>query len=174
MEQPENFMVDVPKQIVCKLKKSIYRLKQASRQWYHKFHEVIISFGFEVNTVEDCVYHKFSRSKFIFLILYVDILLACNDIILLHEAKRFLAKHFEMQDLSDASFVLGIQIYRDCSQGILGLSQKNYIDKVLQRFGMQNCKPLDTPVAKCEKFSFSQFLRMILRLRKCKSSPIHL
>ena len=70
--------------MVFKLTKSIYGLKQASRQWYHKFHRVIISFGFEISIVEDCVYHKFNGSKHIFLILYVDdIPLATNDISLL-------------------------------------------------------------------------------------------
>src|SRR3954470_8489594 len=56
---------------ICKLRKSIYELKQASRQWYHKFYQVIVSFGFETNAVEDCVYHKFSGSRYIFLVLYV-------------------------------------------------------------------------------------------------------
>ena len=86
--QPEYFVSRDPKKIVCKLIKSIYGLKQASRQWYHKFHQVIISFGFEMNVVDDCVYHKFNGSKFIFLILYVDdSLLATNDIGILHETK---------------------------------------------------------------------------------------
>ena len=53
-----------------------------------------------------------------------------------------------MKDLGNAFFVLGIQIYRDRSRGILGLSQKAYIDKVLSRFGMSNCAPGDMPVAK--------------------------
>ncbi|KAL9265983.1 Retrovirus-related Pol polyprotein from transposon TNT 1-94-like protein, partial [Drosera capensis] len=80
MVQPESFEVDDPKKMVCKLRKSIYGLKQAYRQWYHKFHQVILSYGFEMNVVDDCVYHKFSGSKFIFLVLYVDdILLATND-----------------------------------------------------------------------------------------------
>ena len=69
------------KSIIYKLNKSIYGLKQASRQWYYKFHQVIISFGLEMNVVDDCVYHKFSGSRHIFLVLYVDdILLATNDI----------------------------------------------------------------------------------------------
>ena len=56
-----------------------------SRQWYYKFHQVIVSFGFEMNVVDDCVYHNFSRSKHIFLILYVDdILFATNDIDMLY------------------------------------------------------------------------------------------
>ena len=139
--------------MVCKLTKSIYGLKQASRLWYYKFHQVIILFGLEINTVDNCVYHKFSRSKHIFLVLYVnDILLATNDIGMLHETKRFLSKNFEMKDLSDAFFVLGILIQRDRSRGILGLSQRSYIDKVLKRFGMQDNKPGDTPVAKGDKF----------------------
>ena len=61
-----------------------------------------------------------------------------------------------MKDLGDASFALGIQIHRNRSRGILGLSQKSYVEKVLKRFGMQECKPGDTPVAKGDKFSLSQ------------------
>ena len=58
-----------------------------------------------------------------------------------------------MKDVSEASLVLGIQIYQDRSRGILGLSQKAYIEKVLERYGMQDCKSGDTPVTKDEKFS---------------------
>ena len=63
MVQPENFVSKDPKKMVFKLTKSIYGLKQASRKWYHKFHQVILSFGFEMNVVNDYVYHKFSGSK---------------------------------------------------------------------------------------------------------------
>ena len=142
--------------MVCKLKKSIYELKQASHQWYYKFHQVIISFGFEMNVVNDCVYHKFSGNKHIFLVLYVDdILLATNDIGMLHKTKRFLSRNFEMKDFGDTSFVLGIQVHRDHSRGILGLSQKSYIDKVFRKFGMYDCKSGDTPIDKGNKFSLN-------------------
>ena len=98
---------------------------------------MIILFGFEMNLVDDCIFHKFGVSNYIFLVLYVDgILLASNDIGLLHKTKRFLAKNFEMKDLGDTSFVLGIQIHRDRSRGTLGLSQKSYIKKVLKRYDM--------------------------------------
>ncbi|RVW23596.1 hypothetical protein CK203_095827 [Vitis vinifera] len=81
----------------------------------------------QLENVDQCIYLKFSGSKFIILVLYVDdILLASSD------------------------------IYRDRSRGILGLSQKAYIDKVLSRFGMSNCAPGDTPVAKGDKFSLHQ------------------
>jgi hypothetical protein len=61
-----------------------------------------------------------------------------------------------MKDLGDASFVLGIKIHRDRSRGILGLSQKSYIDKVLARFGMKDCALEDTPISKGHKFSLKQ------------------
>ena len=69
MVKPENFVSGDAKKMVCKLKKSIYGLKQASRQWYYKFHQVVISLGFEMNLADDCIYHKYSGSKYIFLVL---------------------------------------------------------------------------------------------------------
>ena len=74
---------------------------------YYRFHLVIFSFSFEKNLVDGLIYHKFSGSKFIFLILYVnDILLASNDIGLLYETKKFLSKDINVKDLGDISFVL--------------------------------------------------------------------
>ena len=106
-------------------------------------------------------------SKHIFLVLYVDdILLATNNLGILYDTKSFLSKHFEMKDLSDAFFVLGIKIHRDRSRGILGLSQKNYIDKVSKRFGMQNSKLDDTPVSKGDKFSLSQCPKTNLEIQE--------
>ena len=61
-----------------------------------------------------------------------------------------------MKDIGNASYVLGIQIYRYRSKDILELSQKGYIEKLLQRYGMHDCKPLDTPIAKGDKLSLSQ------------------
>ena len=61
-----------------------------------------------------------------------------------------------MKDLGEATFVLGIQIHQDCPRGDLGLSQETYIEKVLKRNGMQNSKPVDTPVAKGDKLSLDK------------------
>lgn len=59
-----------------------------------------------MNWLDDCIYHKLYGSKYIFLVLYVDdILFATNDICMLHDTKRFIAQHFEMKNLDDASFV---------------------------------------------------------------------
>ena len=91
----------------CRLKKSIYGLKQASKQWYLKFDGTIRKFGFKENVKDNCVYIKFKNEKFIFLILYVDdILLASSDVNLLLETKKFLSTNFDMKDLGEALFVL--------------------------------------------------------------------
>ena len=81
--------------------------------------------------------------------MYVDdILLASNDLNFLFETKQLLTAHFDMKDLGDASFVLGIEIIRDRSRGVLGLFQKNYIERVLSRFNMKSCNPCAAPIQK--------------------------
>ena len=65
MDQPEGFVVKGKEHMVCKVKKSIYRLKQASQQWYLKFNDTITSFGFMENIVDLGIYLKISGSKFI-------------------------------------------------------------------------------------------------------------
>jgi hypothetical protein len=114
----------------CRLRKSIYGLKQASRQWNLKFDETITKFRFKPNVEDNCVYAKFKNGKFIFLILYVDdILLASSDVRLLRETKQFLSSRFDMKDLGEASYVLGIEIHRGRRNGVLGLSQKAYLER---------------------------------------------
>jgi hypothetical protein len=125
MAQPEGFAMEGKEHMGCKLKKSIYGLKQASRQWYIKFDEVIRSFIFTENKVGNCIYVKFKGKDFTILVLYVDdILLASSDNNMLYETKSFCSSNFDMKDLGDASYVLGIEIHRDQTKGILGLSQK--------------------------------------------------
>ena len=72
MEQPTSFVEIGKKDLVFKLNKSIYGLKQASRQWYMKFDRIITQNGFKENTVDICIYLKVSGSSYIFLVLYVD------------------------------------------------------------------------------------------------------
>ena len=98
-------------QMGCKLKKSIYGLKQASRQWYLKFDEVIKKSGFVKNLVDNCIYIRIKWSSFIILVLYVDvIILASSDKNLLYKTKGFLSSNFNMKDLGNASYVFGIEI----------------------------------------------------------------
>src|SRR3954464_6810854 len=80
MIQPEGFVAPEDARKVCKLKRSIYELKQASRSWNLSFDELVKGFGFIQNGEEACVYKKGNGSAISFLILYVDdILLIGND-----------------------------------------------------------------------------------------------
>ena len=172
MAQPEGFVVEGKEHLGCKLKKSIYGLKQASRQWYLKFDQIIREFGFEENKRDNCIYAKFRGSKFIFLILYVDdILLASSDKNLLLETKRFLTSKFEMKDLGEATYVLGIEIHRNRSKGILGLSQKTYIEKVLKKYNMHKCSASPAPIVKGDKFGKFQCPKNEYEAAQMKSIP---
>ncbi|GJU58530.1 putative RNA-directed DNA polymerase [Tanacetum coccineum] len=141
MEQPEGYVNPKYPNRVCKLQRSIYGLKQASRQWNKRFDEEIKRFGFTQNRDEPCVYRKASGSNVVFLILYVDdILIMGNNIPRLKEVKDYLGKCFSMKDLGEAAYILGIKIYRDRSLRLIGLNQSAYIDKILKKFSMQNSK----------------------------------
>jgi hypothetical protein len=91
MAQPKGFVIE-GKKLGCHLTKSIYGLKQASRQWYLKFYETIRKFGIKKNEEGNCIYAKFMNRKFISPVLYVDdILLASSDVHLRLETKSFLS-----------------------------------------------------------------------------------
>ena len=160
MTQPKGFVVKGKENLGCHLKKSIYGLKQASRQWNIKFAETITKFGFKANIEDNCVYAKFKNGKFIFLILYVDdILLASSDVRLLQETKIFLSSNFDMKDIGEASYVLGIEIHRDRRNGVLGLSQKAYLEKILKKYNMHASRATPAPIIKGDKFGLFQYPR---------------
>ena len=114
MTQPEGFVNPENVGKECKLQRSIYELKQASRSWNFYFDKVIKVFGFIKNEDEPCVYKKVSGSAIVFLVLYVDdILLIGNGIPALQNVKSWLGSCFSMNDLGEAACILGIKIYRD-------------------------------------------------------------
>ena len=137
MTQPEGFIYENGSK-VCKLQRSIYGLKQASRNWNIQFDETIKEFGFSQNPDEPCVYKKISGSTVIFLVLYVDdILLIGNIISTLLSIKIWLSNNFSMKDLGETTYKLGIKIYRNRYKRFLGLSQSTYVDMMLKRFSME-------------------------------------
>ncbi len=140
MEQPKGFEFKEGSK-VCKLKKSIYGLKQASKSQNKCFDEAVKTFNFIQNIDELCVYKKTSGSMITFLVLYVDdILLIGNDLGMLTSVKTWLSSTFSMKDLGEATYILGIRIYRDRPKRVIGLSQSLYLQKVLKRFNMLDSK----------------------------------
>ena len=149
MDQPLYFESKGQERKVCKLKRSIYDLKQASKQWNIKFHHAVLKDGFKMMEEDHCVYLKRSNNGFIILSLYVDdILLAGNSKEMIDTTKKWLSSNFEMKDMSEASYVLGVKIVIDRAKRLLDLSQKTYIKRMLERYHMQDNKPMDTLVNK--------------------------
>ncbi|KAL2240892.1 UNVERIFIED_CONTAM: Retrovirus-related Pol polyprotein from transposon TNT 1-94 [Sesamum indicum] len=141
MNQPEGFTSVGEDQKVCRLQSSIYSLKQTSRSRNTHFDEVIRGYDFIKNEFDPCVHKKTKGSAVAYLVLYVDdILLIGNDVEMFGDIKAWLSIKFSMKDKGEASYILGIKIYRDKSRRTLGLTQSSYIEKVLERFKMENPK----------------------------------
>lgn len=148
MKQPEGFVVAGKENLVCKLRKSLYGLKQASRAWYEKIHRTLLDMGFQVLSADTCVYQLRKGNLYVLLALYVDdLLLMSNSLPGLNALKHDLSQRYSMKDLGEAHYVLGIQIDRDRAARTLSISQSQYVEKMLQRLGMMDCKPVGTPLA---------------------------
>lgn len=172
MYQPQWYEVEGKEYKVYKLNKSLYGLKQFSRQWHHTFQNAIISYGFVPNNYDHCIYTWNSGSYYIILSLYVDdILLAGNDINRILELKDWLNTKFEMKDMGEAHYVLGIKISRDRKQRKLSLSQKSYLENILKKFKMDSCKPIESPIYKWAKLSKNIAPKTEEEIQEMKSKP---
>ena len=135
--------------LVCRLKKNLYGLKQAPRQWYLNFDKFMTKLGYSRCHSDHFFYFKRldnGRYIYIILLLYVDdMLVVGSNIEDINVLKRKIAKSFAMKDLGVAKQILGMRITRDKKNHKLTLYQGEYIEKVLERFRMQNEKPVSTP-----------------------------
>jgi transposase InsO family protein len=142
MKQPEGFHEFGP-EYVCRLRKSIYGLKQAARQWNKKLHSTLLSIGFKRLESDRSVYIYKKNGVHIIMPVFVDdITLAAKSRRDLDEAVEELSKHFPLRDLGPTSFLLGIHITRDFEKRTIALSQRQYIINMLDRFGHANCRPV--------------------------------
>lgn len=152
----KGFAMKDKEKLVCKLKKSLYSLKQAPRQWYQKFDTFMQSHNYHRSQEDLCLYTKrMIDGSLVILVLYADDMLIVagkniHEIVLL---KKKLSEIFSMKDLGDANHLLGMRIKRDRSQRLLYLSQEAYVHKVLQRFHMERGKALSTPLPPYVKLS---------------------
>ena len=127
-----------------KLKKSLYGLKQSGRLWNNKIHEFLVKENFVQSQADHCLYTKSVDGNFIYVLIWVDdILIASNTMCLLNELKSNLNKKFEMTDLGLITWFLGISFihHTDCIE----INQKLYIQKLLQRFSMDDCYTKNVP-----------------------------
>ena len=147
MKQPEGYVKEDEEELVCKLNKSIYGLKQSSRCWYNTIDQFLKNFGYVQSSSDPCLYIKREGDDIMLLALYVDDLIpASNSKTMLHKEKEALRKRFEMKDLGEVHYCLGIQGERGRNKKRMKLHQSQYLTNLLKRFGIEECKPAATPV----------------------------
>lgn len=137
--------------MVVKLNKSLYGTKQAPHVWNEEVNIFIVSINFKRLVSDTCIYIRISKTnKIIILSIFVD------DIILAYHKddskeyeviKSLFMSKYKMKDLGNAQWILGMKISRDRKNKVLSLDQSIYVNKVLEKFGMQHCKPVSTPEA---------------------------
>jgi hypothetical protein len=143
MWPPAGLSVDSNK--VCRLKKTLYGLKQAPMEWNRKFNDTVKSLGFNQCQADRCVYVRKNDSGVVYLLLYVDdFLISSDNLDLLSNVKSELMSKFQMRDLGNVSYFLGIKIERN-DDGMF-LSQGHYLTKVLQKFKLDTSRPVNTPL----------------------------
>ncbi|RVX05223.1 Retrovirus-related Pol polyprotein from transposon RE1 [Vitis vinifera] len=146
MEQPPGFVAQGESGLVCRLRRSLYGLKQSPRAWFSRFSSVVQEFGMFRSTADHSVfYHHNSSGQCIYLVVYVDdIVITGSDQNDIQNLKQHLFTHFQTKDLGKLKYFLGIEIAQS-SSGVV-LSQRKYALDILEETGMLDCKPVDTPM----------------------------
>ncbi|RVX03498.1 Retrovirus-related Pol polyprotein from transposon RE1 [Vitis vinifera] len=157
--------------LVCHLHKSLYGLKQASRQWFAKFSTAIQAAGFVQSKADYSLFTCRKGKSFTALLIYVDdILITGNDVNAIVALKQFLHSHFRIKDLGDLKYFLGIEVSR--SKKGISISQRKYTLEILKDGGFLGAKPVNFPMEQNTKLSDSgellkdpsQYRRLVGRL----------
>ena len=129
---------------MCRLKKALYGLKQASRAWYSKIDSYLRRLGFTKSDVDSNLYFKVVENHPLILVLYVDDLFLTSAEHQIARCKREFMFEFKMKNLGLMHYFLGVEVWQRSDE--IFLSQGKYTVDVLRRFGMMDCKSMDTPM----------------------------
>lgn len=155
LEQPEGFKTE-DKNLVMRLFKSIYALKQAGREWHKKLHEVMTKMDFERVRCEHSIWvYKKDDARIIVPVFVDDVTIAAKSMESVRQVIEGLEKHFKLRDLGPTSYLLGVEIQRDRPNRTLTLCQRQYILNVLERARMSDCNSVSTPLDPHIKLSSS-------------------
>jgi hypothetical protein len=148
MKQPEGFVNPNHPYYVCKLLKSLYGIKQASRIWHLLVKKILLKFGFIQYHADYCIFIYVKDDKIIIISLYVDdILMFSCHIILIDEIKALLSKNFKIKDLGPVKSCLGLLVNNNISTGIVSIGQNGYLTATLDALGMSSSKISTIPIA---------------------------
>lgn len=130
---------------ICLLKKSLYGLRQAGRQWHARLREVLLEFGASASNGDPCLYFKGQGEEIVLIAVYVDdILVAARNVESIEQLGRALSSHFDVRDLGPVSHCLGVTFNQD--KNLVTLDQRSYILALLDRFNIKDAKPVSTPL----------------------------
>jgi hypothetical protein len=147
MEQPEGYVNLEHPDYVCKLNKCLYGLKQSAKCWNELLDRHFLESGYTRADADGCLYIKTVDESCVIMGVYVDDFIPIsNDIELMKAEKAALRSKFEVVDNGDIAYFLKMSIKRDRENRTLMISQPNYVDTVLSKFGMSECKPAATPM----------------------------
>ena len=146
MEQLPSFVAQGESGLVCRLRCSLYGLKQSLRAWFGRFSSLIQEFGMLRNIAGYSIfYHHNSLRQCIYLVVYVDhIAITGSDHDGIKKLKKHLFTHIQTKDLGKLKYFLGIEIAQS-SSGVV-VSQRKYALDILEETGMLDFKPVDTPM----------------------------
>ena len=145
MELPPGFKSTGQTRLVCKLKKTIYGLRQSPRGWFERFTKVVRKQKYKQAHTDHTLFYKHEGGKSTILLVYVDdIIITGDNIPEINSLKRGLTDEFEIKDMGMLRYILGMEIARNRS-GIF-VSQRKYVLDLLKETGLLGCKPVDTPV----------------------------
>ena len=148
MRQPEGFIEPGKEHLVCRLKRSIYGLKQSPRCWNHALDGQLKKMGFNQGASDPCLYISLDSEGVTFLVVvYVDdIVLGGKSKTKMNAVKEELSQNFEMKDLGPLHHFLGAEIIQDQLTRVIWIGQPSFTEKILRKFDMYDCKPVGTPV----------------------------
>ena len=156
------------------LLKSIYGLKQSSRVWNELFTDEIKNLGFIQSAADPCVFIKYNNNEhpIAFIGIFVDDCVVVGGDKEISDIRTALMKLFKMHDLGPLNFALGIKFEQDGST--IKMSQTLYIEKLLEKFGMQDCRIIDTPLPeKCAEGEISEPMQDINLYQQLVGSLIY-
>jgi hypothetical protein len=135
--------------LVGRLVKSLYGLRQASRNWYVTIRKWFLSYGLKPSAADPCVF-VFVREDgaTLVVVLYVDdMMIAGSNKQIVDDFKQAIMKRFAVKDQGELRWVLGVEVIRDRKRRTLEINQRVYVEKTLDRLGMGDSKPVSTPAA---------------------------
>lgn len=146
MAQPPGFEDPSKPDYVCHLHKSLYGLKKALRAWYLKFNTYIQQMRFTQCLYDQSLFYHTKESNILLLLIYVDdILLTGSSSSQITKLIAHISIVFHIKDLGDIHYLLGLQIARD--ESTITITQTRYLLSLLQKFGLDGAKPVNTPLA---------------------------